>query len=67
MADGASGQVSSHNCLEMSQLAPTPCFSQPRGWGKHCSSLMGKDVGRLHLTAQSPTLPLCSSLFHPSL
>lgn len=33
-----------HNCLGLSQLNSSPDFSPPRGWGKHYSSLMGRDL-----------------------
>lgn len=39
----------------------------PTLWvGQTLFLLAGEGSGGLHLTTQSPTLPLCSSLFHPT-
>lgn len=49
-----------HNCLGQLQVFPT------LGVGQTLFLLAGEGSGGLHLTTQSPTLPLCSSPFHPT-
>lgn len=42
-----------------------PRFLPTQGVGQTLFLLDGEGSGRLRLTTHSPTLPLCSSLFHP--